>query len=258
MKISNFVLPLDYTHPYWKDNFGFLKGYIMQSLGYPLVRVELTESMLAQSIHDALAIYFKYSPDVTWTGFEVLDLDADGQATLPTHIVSSLIKDVVFPQNSNAFGFVNPIDEGLYATLPMASFIKINGGTLELGHYYQARQQLEDANKITGRSKSWEHINGKLQVFPTRLTGETRQIGVLYGSIPDPIDLESDDFVRAYAVASAKIILGTIRRKFSGFAAAGGNGTADGSDLISEGKTDQETLKTSAKAGRPAIPILQE
>jgi hypothetical protein len=258
MKINSFVLPLDYTHPYWKDNFGFLKGYIMQSLGYPLVRVELTESMLAQASHDALAMYFKYSMDTTHTGMEIVDLDGDGAATIPFNIVPALIRDIVFPQNSNAFGFVNPIDEGLYATLPMASFIKINGGTLELGHYYQARQQLEDANKITGRNRTWEHINGKIQVFPSRLTGETRQVGILYGKIPEPLDLESDDFVRAYSVSSAKIMLGTIRRKFSGFAAAGGAGTPDGSDLISEGKTEQETLVTNLKASRPAVPMLQE
>lgn len=230
----------------------------MSALGYPLVRVELTENHLVQCIHDAVSQYLKYRSDTTWTGLEVLDVSSDGVVTLPPHIVTSLVRDVVFPQNSNAFGFVNPIDEGLYATLPMASFIKINGGTLDLGHYYQARQQLEDANKITGRTRHWEHVNGNIQVYPTRLTGETRTVGVLYGKVPEPDELESDDWVRAYSVACAKVLLGTVRRKFSGYAAAGGAGTPDGSDLISDGKTEQEALTASAKAGRPAVPFFQE
>jgi hypothetical protein len=258
MKLSSVTFPLDYTHLYWKDNFKFLKGYIMQSLGHPIIRIELSETMLIQSIHDGIAQYYKYGSDVTNIDFELVNLEEVNVVTIPNHIEKSLIKDVVFSENSNAFGFVTPIDEGIYATLPMSSFLNINGGTLELGQYYMARQQLEDANIITGRKRSWEFIGDKIRIFPGRITTEISQVGILYGKIPTPDIIETDDWIRRYSVSSAKIMLGTIRRKFSGFAAAGGQGSSDGSDLINEGKQEQTDLIQELKDSRPAIRMLQD
>jgi hypothetical protein len=53
-------------------------------------------------------------------------------------------------------------------------------------------------------------------------------------------------------------MLGTIRRKFSGFAAAGGQASSDGSDLINEGKQEQVDLMQEIKDSRPAIRMLQD
>lgn len=258
MKLSNVSFPLDYTHPYWKDNFKFLKGYIMQSLGHPIIRIELSETMLIQGIHDAIAQYFKYGGDITSIDFELVNLANDNEIIIPSHIDKNLIKDIIFSENSNAFGFVNPIDEDVYATLPMSSFINVNGGTLELGQYYMARQQLEDANLITGRKRTWEFIGDKIRVFPGRLTAEVSAVGILYGKIPLPAEIESDDWIRRFSVSSSKIMLGTIRRKFSGFAAAGGQASSDGADLINEGKQEQVDLIQELKDARPAIRMLQE
>jgi hypothetical protein len=258
MKLSSVSFPLDYMHPYWKDNFKFLKGYIMQSLGHPIIRIELSETMLIQGIHDAIAQYFKYGGDITSIDFELVNLTEGNIVTIPDHIEKNLIKDVVFSENSNAFGFINPIDEGVYATLPMSSFLNINGGTLELGQYYMARQQLEDANLITGRKRTWEFIGDQIRIFPGRITAEISAVGILYGKIPLPEVIESDDWVRRYSVSSAKIMLGTIRRKFSGFAAAGGQGGSDGSELVNEGKQEQTDLIQELKDARPSIRMLQE
>lgn len=258
MKLSRIAFPLDYSHTYWKTNFTFLKGYIMQTLGYPIIRVELSETMLIQSIHDAIAQYFKYHTDVTSIDIELVGLTNTNEIIIPDHIDRNLIKDVVFSENSNSFGFVNPIDEGIYATLPMSSFINVNGGTLDMGQYFMARQQLEDANLITGRKRTWEFMGDKILVFPSRITSEISQVGILYGRIPLPEDLESDDWIRSYSVSSAKIMLGTIRRKFSGFSAAGGSATSDGSELVSEGKQEQVDLIQSIKDARPGLRMFQD
>ena len=258
MRLSNVSFPLDYTHTYWKENFSFLKGYIMQSLGHPIIRIELSESMLIQGIHDAIAQYFKYGNDITSIEFELVTVGNDNEVILPSHIEINLVKDIVFSENSNAFGFVNPIDEGIYAALPMSSFININGGTLDLGQYYMARQQLEDANVITGRKKYWEFISGKIKLFPTKVNENIGQVGILYGKIPTPEEIESDDWIRRYSVSSSKIMLGTIRRKFSGFAAAGGQGTSDGSDLINEGKQEQTDLIQELKDARASLRMFQD
>jgi hypothetical protein len=257
MRINSLTIPLDYTHPYWTDNFATLKSYIMTALGYPLVRVELTETMMCQGIHDSVSQLFKYGENTTSLFVETFSIASDGSIELPPRISPSMIRDVLFSATPNSFGFVNPIDEGIYATLPMSSFVNMNGGSLDLGQYYMARTQLADANALTGRTRSWEHINGKLQIFPTSLNNEIRQVGVLYGKILEPEELASDDWVRRYAVAACSVILGRLRRKFSGYAAAGGSSSNDGESLISDAKQEMIDLIQELKDSRSGLPMGQ-
>jgi hypothetical protein len=201
--------------------------------------------------------YYKYREGITDLYLEKLELDDQNEVTLPGTITSDLIRDVFFTENSNAFGFTTPIDEGVVATLPLSSFLNTNGGIFDLGQYYMARQNLEDANRITGREKHWMYMNGKIKVFPVKLAADSKTIGVLYGKLLTPEELENDDWIRDFSVASAKTILGTIRRKFSGFSAAGGAATSDGSDLISEGKQEMADLVQAAKESRSGLGMFQ-
>lgn len=257
MKISKIQYPLNYSDDFWTKNFGFLKNFIMQSLGHPITRVELTESHLIQSIHNAVSQYYKYADNITSMTLEMTNLDEHGEAPLPPRVDPDLIRDVFFTESSNAFGFSSPIDEGVVATFPLSSFLNMNGGIFDLGQYYMARQNLEDANIITGRNKTWTYLNGKIKVFPVRLASDSRTIGILCGKLFSPDEIENDDFMRDYSVAYAKTLLGTIRRKFSGFAAGGGAATSDGDTLISEGKQEMLDLIQSLKESRSSLGMFQ-
>jgi hypothetical protein len=257
MKISNVVYPLNYSDSFWTSNFGFLKGFIMSTLGHPLVRVELTEAHLIQSIHNAISQYYKYNDNLTSLTLEMATLDENGEAPLPPRVDIELVRDVFFTESTNAFGFTTPIDEGVVATFPLSSFLNMNGGIFDLGQYYMARQNLEDANIITGRNKTWMFLNGKIKVFPVRLASDSKMIGILCGKLLGPDEIENDDWLRDYSVAYAKMLLGTIRRKFSGFSAGGGASTNDGDTLITEGKTEMAELIASKKESRGSISFLQ-
>jgi hypothetical protein len=253
MKISRINIPLDYDNPYWKE-FVFLKGYIMQSLGSPIVRVELTERMLHQAIHDAIHQYMKYDERTNEFSIEIVNT-ANNIAEIPPGIDASLIRDVLFEETTNIFGFFTPLDEGIVASFPLRSILDFSGGFFDLSQYYMARQNLETANDILGRTRGWEIINGKINVFPSMK--DSSRIAIVYGKVLDPQKFEEDEWVRSYSVASAKVMLGNIRRKLSGFTAAGGAATTDGGDLIGEGKTEMAELIESLKMGRPSLPFLQ-
>lgn len=253
MKISRINIPLDYNNPYWKE-FKFLKQYIMQALGSPIIRVELTENHLNQSIHDAIHQYMKYDDRINELAVEIINV-SDNVADIPAGIDASLIRDVLFEESTNIFGFFTPLDEGIVASFPLRSILDFAGGYFDLAQYYMARQNLETANDILGRKRGWEIINGKLNIYPS--LKDSSRVAIVYGKVLDPEKFEEDEWVRSYSVASAKIILGNIRRKLSGFSAAGGAATTDGTDLINEGKQEQTDLITSLKDGRPSLPFDQ-
>jgi hypothetical protein len=263
MKISRISLPLNYTNAYWVNNFAFLKQYIMSELGSPIIRVELTETMLIQCIHEAIHTYMKWDAKIFDLDVYVTQMDGNNEIKLSSitekQIETSLIKDVFFEESTNVFGFSTPLDDGLVAAFPLRSVLDMTEGAFNMANYYMARQNLEDANTVLGLKKRWEIIGGDtIKVYPANHhnTGYNH-VAILFGEMLTPEKAEEDDFIRAYAVAKAKTILGTVRRKFSSFAAAGGAAASDGSDLISEGKADMEALVQGLKDSRPSLPMMQ-
>lgn len=262
MKISRISLPLDYNNAYWKGNFSFLKDYIMSELGSPLIRVELTEKQLIQCIHEAMHTFMKWDAKMYDLDVYIAQLDGNNEVKLSNitekQIETAMIKDVFFEESTNAFGFSTPLDEGLVAAFPLRTIFDMTEGAFNMANYYMARQNLEDANTVLGLKKRWDIIGGDtIKVYPANNHSGYNSIAILYGEMLTPDKAEEDDWIRAYSVAKAKTILGTIRRKFSGMSFAGGSGTSDGSDLITEGKADMEVLLQSLKDQRPALPMMQ-
>ena len=255
MKISNVQIPLDYKNPFWKDNFNFIKEYLMTQLGYPLIRVELTENHLITATHDAISQYLKYD-SYNSIYLEKFTPDSSNFIQLPDHINPGLVRDVFFETNDNVFSTSLPTDGGVTVGLPLNNIFDTSMGFLDLTKYYMARMSLANADSILGVDRNWEIINGGIKIYQTK-NKLYNKVGVLFAKFLLPIEFEGDDWIRRFALARCKIMLGTIRRKFSGFAAAGGSASVDGDALISEGKAEEEMLITEIKESRPGLPMMQ-
>jgi hypothetical protein len=256
MKISNVQIPLDYKSPFWKDNFNFIKEYLMTQLGYPLIRVELTENHLIAAVHDAISQYLKYDHNNS-IYMEKFVPDSNNFIQLPDHINPGLVRDVFFETNDNIFSTSLPTDGGVTVGLPLNNIFDVSMGFLDLTKYYMARMSLANADSILGVDRNWEILNGGVKIYQTK-NKLYNNVGILFAKFLLPIEFEGDDWIRRFALARCKIMLGTIRRKFSGFAAAGGQASSDGSDLINEGKQEQVDLMQEIKDARPAIRMLQD
>lgn len=255
MRIDSIQIPLDYKHPFWKDNFNFLKEYLMTQLGYPLVRVELTENHLIMAIHDSISQFLKYD-SFNSIYMEKFTPDMNNFIKLPDHINTGMIRDVFFETNDNVFSTSLPTDGSVTVGLPLNSIFDVSMGFLDLTKYYMARMSLANADSILGTERNWEILNGGIKIYQTK-NKVRNTVGVLFAKFLMPIEFEGDDWIRRFALARAKIMLGIIRRKFSGFAAAGGTASVDGDTLVSEGKTEETDLITELKESRPGLPMMQ-
>jgi len=255
MKINNVQIPLDYKSPFWKDNFNFLKEYIMTQLGYPLIRVELTENQLITAIHDAISQYTKYDHNNS-IYMEKFVPDNNNFIQLPDHINPALVRDVFFETNDNVFSTSLPTDGGVTVGLPLNNIFDVSMGFLDLTKYYMARMSLANADQMLGTERTWEILNGGVKIYQSK-NKLYNNVGILFAKFLLPIEFEGDDWIRRFSVARSKIMLGIIRRKFSGFAAAGGSASVDGDALVSEGKAEEEMLITEIKESRPGLPMMQ-
>ena len=121
--------------------------------------------------------------------------------------------------------------------------------------YYLFTQRLEDFKKLVGIDRSWEIMNGQIHLFPASATFE--QVGILYRRIPEDAELEAEQWIKEYALAKAKHILGTVRGKMSGFQATGGNFSGDAAELKAEAKEEMTALRTELDLLQRPLGILQ-
>jgi len=248
MRINKIIIPTDYKDPYWTDNYKDLRQAVVFELGWPVVKLEITDVHINLAIHQAISKYLEY--DDLGLNVTKLPVDAGGWATIPSEINYYFIRDVIFPKRKTGGASLATelstlflgSDEAFAMGAPNHSLMDF-----DVKGYMMMRRQYEDVKQVLGVERFWEILDGKIKIYPTAAAAETGEIGVIHGNYLSPEEYESDEWIRSFAVAKSKIILGTIRRKFSGFSYAGGQGTTDGAELINEGKEEIEKLLESKK-----------
>lgn len=233
------------------------KNYILRQLGWPLIRVEITEDQLIDCIVDAVREYhdwvaLDYATEIVYPTSNNVDI--------PSHIQAKHIVDIIFERDyydslASGMGMAG-FDETIGGVLPYSlsgrsSLIK----DFDIAGYYLYLQHMEDFKKILGIRQYFEIINNKIVLFPANL--KYSSIGILYKPMISEKDAEQITWVRKYAVAKAMIIVGTIRAKLGGFSSTGTNIAVDGSDMISRGREDLAKLDEELKLLGPPMPFIQ-
>ena len=252
MQISKVNLPLDFENPYWRDNFKDLRNFIYYSLGGGTVRIEAHVNHYNVAIYEAVKKYYEFE----WlgTGIELLPLDENKMATLPSHIEPALVRDVIFQGYGSAFAQFE-FASSIYNIFYNRDFMNPLFSGLDISQYIQSKQKLKDLDKALGTARSWELVGNKINCYPKAI--QEYQIGVLYGAVLLPEQLEADTWIQSYAVAHFQQIVGSNRRKFSGFQASGGAGATDGDQLIQEAVATKDKLIEEIKGRRTVLPIMK-
>lgn len=232
-----------------KDN---LKHDILLELGYPLITVELTDEQMNHAIEDAVMIYTKYASfEPKYLGID-LGRYVDGEGINLKNFHISVIKDIAFgpphvfglSTSELAFGYSGYISQSSH-------WVPFDFVSLQCLHEFR-----EMAQRMLAPKPDWTFNprSGILKIIP-----EPRYVYKKWwnerhdrhcGPIPAIVDCEiepplwelySYDYVRRLAAANAKVLLGTIRSKFSGITLPGG-GQIDGASLRQEGAVEVKEL----------------
>lgn len=228
---------------------------VLLELGAPLVTVELTQDQLDHCIEDAILIYTKYASfPPQYLGIDLLDYEDNKGINLKQFNIA-VINDIAF---SPTFGFGMSTSElafgysGYISHMPIwrpYSFVSL-----------QCMNELKElAQRMLAPKPDWTFIpqTGELKLMPEprffykNLWANYRVIpGKHHGHIPAVIECEiepplwqlySNEYVRRLTAAHAKILLGTIRSKYSNISLPGG-GQLDGAALKQEGAAEEKEL----------------
>ena len=258
MKIEKSIIPTDYQDQFWCSNFNDLRAAILYELGWPTIKIEITDLQLNRCIHAAIIQFLNY--DDLGLHVEHVAIQEGGWCDIPKQINKDLIRDVLFQMyGSSSYNFGG--DLGLFFTSPAAgenlSIPNYSMLDFDVTNYYMIKQNLESVRSILSIDRYWEILNDRIKLYPTNIVSRYTQAAIIYGKLLTPEEFETEEWIREYATAHAKVILGTVRRKFSNFSYAGGQGSTDGAELIQEGKEEMEKLKESKRLDSRPPPIFQ-
>ena len=244
-KISRFVsvgsIRISGTEPLL--SYPNTRDWIWGMLGYPQVRVELTEKQVTDSINMAIDrwMYYKTSEPV----WEYLPIGATNQIILPPHITKESIMEVCYSPNSEIFSVLSGTGESSFLTF----YLRRSGGTF-LTDFYVAMSYKKQFEKTLGIEPSYELVtvmdsNGKwvdaIRLYPKSTFAMT--FGIKYSRSLTEEEVDNVTWIRKYALTFCKEQVGRIRSKFGSVPGPTGEMSLDGSTLLSEGATEREKLE---------------
>lgn len=159
---------------------------------------------------------------------------------------------------ANEFAFESFTPETVFYVLPVFEDV-LRAGQMDL------------SNRVRRSNFSYKIIGTKIRIYPTPTDVNPRKLFIRVLLNPDPFNPAFQDdtiygvsnpsnipfgnlkynninsmgrqWIRQYALAACKELLGLIRNKFSTVPIPGGDLTLNGAELISEGKAEKEALK---------------
>ena len=223
-----------------------LREWIKEELGAPCLHVEVTNDVIETKIDDAVKVFAKHSGDATYRTAMLINLSA-GETE---YVVDENIETVV-NLNHDQGSYGGGIDTLFTPQNQIYSYDLGIGGFRDFGQdliSYQAAMEYIELSRNMLRAEYFLEYNkytNTLKITPAATDNISAVLEVYskrdFGNISES-EIYDEEFIKEYALALTKIILGRIRSKFEGIPLPGG-GSLDGSSLIAEGIEDRNKLK---------------
>jgi len=218
-----------------------IKDFILARLGYPVVRVELTDFQIKSAIDESIT-HLDYHAPFWCTQMAAFETSAGVNAyMLPLHIAHGLSYCAYKKSLLSIQNMAGSLEFDFFIKYFQDNFLFSN---FSVSDFYLLQTHLEMVRKILSQEGSWDIINGNiLQLYPTpTYTGET-VILVFRGLDTATMHPYYKNWIQRYALAVSKGILGEVRGKYSSLPSPGGGASLNGAALSQQSEQEKEKLK---------------
>ncbi len=230
------------------------RQWIWSQLGYPIVRVELTETMVTECIDMAIDKFMYYqTPKPDWAygnigmGTSELDLaqlkDTNGNLV---SIKKDQVIEIAYQPYNDIFSNLTGAGTDFFLTYYLQ-----NSGDGFLSDFYMTLAYKDDMERTMGINPTYEFLS---HLLPSGLVKEvvrlyprpdnSVRIGIKYSRPLTQAEVDNYTWIRKYALAWAKEKLGRIRSKFGTMPSPTGETSLDGATLLSESMQEKTDLIT--------------
>jgi hypothetical protein len=227
-------------------DYSELFRYIRSQLGEPLIPAEITDEQLEDCVSDAVWWYNRWRNPKEGLLYLQLEGTAKDGYTIPAVVggEENIIEIIMRPRYPFTY-YAGRTDlvTNLYLQYLFQSYR--TGFSEFLADYYITVSIEQDINIILGTQIKWEVLNGKLFIHPSP---DSLNIAIRYRSALTPAEIVTNQWIREYTLAKAKIVLGNIRSTFkSGIVGGEGMMQLNGEDLKAEGFQELERIREDLK-----------
>lgn len=216
-----------------------IKDFILARLGFPTVKVELTDFQIQTCIEESISKLDYHAP-LWMTQFAVFSTSANINVyELPPHIANNLV-DVVFRSALFTLGATPGSLEYDFALMFFGNVGLFNN--FKVSEFVIMQMYLKQIRKYLSQETTWNVINNKyLQIYPVPDNND----GVILQF--RGIDIETmhplyKNWVQRYSLCVAKEILGQVRSKFKTIPGPGGGSQLNGEILLLQAEKEKEKL----------------
>lgn len=222
--------------------------WIRGQLGAPTVPVELTDEQLQDCVAPSVYWYNYYRNAKENTVYVTLEGSPREGWTIPQEVSGedNIIEIIMHPRFPYVF-YTGRTD--IVGQVYMQWFFQQHQRDLRhmAGDYYLTMSVQKDINNIMGTEVKWHFYNGRLFIHPEPPAG--MEIGIRFRSAVALNEINTNVFIRDYALGRAKTVLGTIRSTFGGSIPGGSEMlTLRGEAMIAEGKEEMEKVLQKMQA----------
>ncbi len=220
------------------------RNFMWNMLGYPQVAVEMTEDQMGECINVALEKYHYYWQPEPY--YHYLDVGVgQRELELPAGISKENIIEVNYSPNNDIFSQLSGSGESFFLTY----YMQQSGGTF-LADFYVAMAYKETFERTLGIQPSYEFVshpdvNGimkdYIRLYPSP-SSHSIKVALKVSRTLSEAEVDQEMWIRKYALAWAKQMLGQIRSKFASVPGPTGEVSIKGDALIQEGKDEEEKL----------------
>ena len=209
-------------------------------LGFPIVRVELTEFQIKQCVQEAVSKLNYHAP--LWS-LQYASFDASAGQNIyeiPLYMLHNL-ENVIYRKTLLTIA-------AQAGTLEFDFFIKYFQdnflfGDMQVGEFYLLQQTLEMYRKILSQDGGFNIVGGKyLQIYHSPAITPERVILEYRAFDSNTIQPAYLNWAQRYALAVAKGVLGQIRGKFNSVPSPAGGAALNGQQLLSESQQEKQAL----------------
>jgi len=218
----------------------YIKDYIMGMLGFPIVRVELTDFQIKQCIQESITRINYHAP--LWA-LQYASFDASAGQNIyeiPLYILHNLEYVSYRKTLLTIAAQAGTLEFDFFLKYFQDNFLF---GDMNVAEFYQLQQNMEMYRKILSQDGGFNIVGGKyLQIYPSPAMTPERVILEFRAFDSNTIQPAYLNWMQRYALAVAKGVLSQIRGKFASVPSPAGGASLNGAQLMQESQQEKEAL----------------
>jgi hypothetical protein len=216
-----------------------IKSFVLGRLGYPTIRVELTDYQIKIAIDEAITKLSFHAPLCTAQIMTFKTTPGVNTYELPNYVIDNITyvnykKDLI-----GIPGMGQTLEQDYFLKYFQQNFLF---NDFSIGEFNLLQISLEQMRKILGQDGSFDILNNQyLQLYPVPAFVDT--VIVQYRAIDSgTIHPAYKNFIQRYTLAICKGILGQVRGKYRTLPGPGGGSQLNGDALLQQSEKELDML----------------